>query len=70
MPSRGIADDLRNNESIWFKGPEFLSKSEDQWPSDPVGESNIAYDEAVKSSRDVVHSLTVETSDRNDEIGC
>ena len=62
MPSQGIPDDLCNNESIWFKGPEFLSKSEDQWPSDPVGESNIAYNEAVKSPRDVVHSLTVESS--------
>jgi hypothetical protein len=63
LPSRGIADNLRDNESIWFKGPEFLSKPENQWPNDPVGESSVAYDEAVKSPCDVVHSLTVDSSE-------
>ena len=63
LPSREIADHLRDNESIWFKGPEFLYKPEDQWPNDPVGESSIAYEEAVKSPSHVVHSLTVESSE-------
>ena len=63
LPSRGIADHLRNNESIWFKGPDFLYKPEDQWPNDPAGESSVAYEEAVKSPCHVVHSLTVESSE-------
>ena len=62
LASRGIADNLRDNKCIWFKGPVFLSKFEDQWPNDPVGESSVAYDEAVKSPCDVVHPLTVESS--------
>ena len=60
---RGIADHLRNNENIWFKGFEFLCKREDQWLMDPVNEPSIAYDEAVKSPCHVVHSLTVESTE-------
>ena len=63
LPSRGIADHLRNNENIWFKGFEFLFKPEGQWPKDAVNEPSIAYDEAVKSLCHVVHSLTVESSE-------
>ncbi len=63
MPSRGITDNLHDNESIWFKGPEFLSMPKEQWPNDPVGESSVAYDKAVKSPCDVVQSLTVDSSE-------
>ena len=61
MPSGGITDHLRDYESIWFKGLDFLYKHEDKSPNDPVGESSIVYDEAVKSTCHVVNSQTLES---------
>ena len=64
LPSRGIADKIRDKESVWYKGPEFLSQPEDQWPSDPVAtNSDEILSEVVKQPPGVVRSLAVKESE-------
>ena len=68
LPLRRIADKFCDSESIWFKGPEFFFQPEDQWPDDPVGESNVAYDETVKTPCDLVRSLTINAKSTKTDI--
>jgi hypothetical protein len=65
LPSRGISAQELSNESLWFNGPDFLSKGEDEWPKCPVanqGESDEVLKEVVKQPSNVVRSLVT----RND----
>ena len=65
LPTLGVTDHLRDNQSIWLKGLDFLYKHEDKSPKDPVGESSIVYVEAVESPCHVVHSLTLNHTRQN-----
>ena len=65
LPFRGISAQELSNESLWFNGPDFLSKDEDEWPKCPVanqGESDEILKEVVKQPSNVVRSLVT----RND----
>ena len=36
LPSRGMADKVRDPENVWYKGPGFLSQPDDELPVDPA----------------------------------
>ena len=60
LPSRGISAKERSSESIWFNGPEFLGKIEDEWPKCQATnqtESEEVLREVVKQPANVVRSL-------------
>jgi hypothetical protein len=57
LPSRGVkANDLVSNK-LWWEGPEFLQKSEDEWPKCSSEEADTALNEVVKKLPAVTHSL-------------
>ena len=60
LPSRGISSNELSSESIWFNGPEFLGKIEDEWPKCQATnqtESEEVLREVVKQPANVVRSL-------------
>ena len=60
LPSRGISAKELSSESIWFNGPEFLGKIEDEWPKCQATnqtESEEVLREVVKQPANVVRSL-------------
>ena len=60
LTSRGISAKELSSESIWFNGPEFLEKIEDEWPKCQATnqtESEEVLREVVKQPANVVRSL-------------
>ena len=60
FPSRGISAKELSSESIWFNGPEFLGKIEDEWPKCQATnqtESEEVLREVAKQPANVVRSL-------------
>ena len=65
LPSRGVkANDLVSNK-LWWEGPEFLQKSEDEWPKCSSEEPDTALNEVVKKQPAVTHSLVTKGSNPN-----
>ena len=61
LPSRGCSGPELARTENWLKGPEFLRKSKENWPRDPLPSSsdhNEAYNEMMKIPTPVVHSLS------------
>ena len=59
LPSRGLtANDLATN-SMWWNGPEFLQRKENEWPPIQTRQSidESALKELVKQQPEVTHSL-------------
>ncbi|XP_046856151.1 uncharacterized protein LOC124449256 [Xenia sp. Carnegie-2017] len=60
LPSRGISGQLLSNSSLWFNGPKFLARGEEEWPKRPVGnlsQSDEVLRKIVKEHPNVVRSL-------------
>ena len=60
LPSRGISGQELSNSSLWFSGPEFLTRDEEGWPKCPArnpSESDEVLREVVKQPSNVVRSL-------------
>ena len=60
LPSCGISGIELAHETLWFKGPEFLLRDEDEWPIRQVNdrtETGEALNEVVKQPTNVVRSL-------------
>ena len=65
LPSRGVkADDLVSNR-LWWDGPEFLHKSEHEWPKHSSEKPDTALAEEVKKQPVVTHSLITKGSKPN-----
>ena len=74
LPSRGLsAKDLAESD-VWWNGPEFLLKSQNEWPSEnpSTGNGHDADEEAIKSPPNVTHIMvnkeTTRLTVRVDEI--
>ena len=64
LPSRGMNASELVNERRWWKGPEFLSKSESEWPErTEVKETESSKNEAVKNPTTVTHTLSAPQPD-------
>ena len=60
LPSRGISAKELSNTPLWFTGPEFLTKEEDEWPKCPATggtETNEVTQEIAKQPSNIVRSL-------------
>ena len=65
LPSRGVkADDLVSNR-LWWDGPEFLHKSEHEWPKHSSEKPDTALAEEVKKQPVETHSLITKGSKPN-----
>ena len=63
LPSRGMSAKELVNEKRWWKGPEFLFKSEAEWPREvEIKETKSCMNEVVKNSKEVIHSLATTNS--------
>ncbi|XP_028413524.1 uncharacterized protein LOC114536361 [Dendronephthya gigantea] len=59
LPSRGMNANKLVNEKRWWEGPEFLYKSETEWPKKVENKENEAsMNEVVKNPTTVTHTLT------------
>ena len=61
--SRGMtAADLENCER-WWKGPEFLRKPEEAWPTKVIKDNHTGYDEMKRSGRPTIFTRTENSSE-------
>ena len=70
LPSHGMSAKELVNEKRWWKGPEFLYKSEAEWPQEvEIKETKSCMNEVVKNSKEVIHSLaTTNSSTKSGEL--
>lgn len=62
MPTRGITIEELKRSTLWWNGPEWLKKSEDQWPTWDVNEINKASIEEMIETKDKGEKIFYETS--------
>ena len=70
LPCRGMEASNLVSSSTWWNGPEYLQKSQWEWPNDPTASSldETALKETIKKPATVIHSLVstkVESSEVN-----
>lgn len=69
LPSRGTGASELVKAELWWKGPEFLTFSEDKWPVASVNEfSAQASAEIAKSQPTIFHSLSITERTRNAQV--
>ena len=58
IPSRGLSSEKLADNKMWWKGPEFLQLSDEQWPrSEAFPSSEITEVEVIKNPKGLTHVL-------------
>ena len=61
IASRGLMQSQREKEKMWFEGPQFLYKSEDEWSAQPCVLQNLPKDDVeLKRKSNVFHVVSQE----------
>ncbi|XP_028400806.1 uncharacterized protein LOC114523939 [Dendronephthya gigantea] len=71
LPSRGVSGKELNSNELWWNGPDFLNRSEEEWPREPSAcesTDSIAMSEVTKFSPTVIHSLTNQATQSKPDI--
>ena len=61
IASRGSSPDALSESELWWKGPDFLSQDESDWPAQPVGVKNMDSDAELKKEVSTCATMSSET---------
>ena len=69
VPSRSCSAMEMSKQELWWNGPKYLEKTEDDWPNLPTtNESKAAEIELAKSAPEIVHAMVLVTNKDSDTV--